>query len=296
MRAQVSLIPTESKKLIAKAVAGMSEVQKAFKKGIVAMHPSSSTIFIAEELTGKVPDTLVWVSGIVATKGACGSESSGPRSPQKVSDGRLARTYEFLHTWVIEGGKLKSGIPLGEILDRMGPDDIYIKGGNAIDFNGTVGVLIGNEAEGKAMGGTIGLVMSRRQRQGFKVIFPVGLEKLIPTPMKQAAKEAAQRNSLTYSMGTPCALLPCEGIVVTEPKAIEILTGAEAIPIGAGGLGGAEGAITMIIKGEDDAVTKAIRFVEGVKGTKLPREVRVRDCNNCERERCSLRGANKAWC
>ncbi len=296
MRAQVSLIPTESKKLIAKAIAGMHEVQNALQKGIVAMHPSSSTIFIAEEITGKVPDTQNWVSGVLSRKGACVSESSGPRTSAKAADGRLVRTYEFPNTWFIEDGVFKSGVPLGEILDRMGPEDVYIKGANAIDINGAAGILIANEAEGKALGGTIGLVSSRSKRQAFKIIIPVGLEKLIPTPIKQAAKEAALRNSLSYSMGTPCALFPCEGIVVTEPKAIELLTGAEAIPISAGGLGGAEGAITMIIKGEDDAVAKAIRLIEEVKGTRLPREVRLPDCNTCKRERCSLRGANKPWC
>jgi hypothetical protein len=39
MRAQVTLIPTESKKPIAKAVAKMDEVRNAFEKGIVTIHP-----------------------------------------------------------------------------------------------------------------------------------------------------------------------------------------------------------------------------------------------------------------
>ena len=59
MRAQVSLIPNESKKLIAKALADLSEVKTALKDGIVAMHPSSSTLFLAEEILGKTPETGV---------------------------------------------------------------------------------------------------------------------------------------------------------------------------------------------------------------------------------------------
>jgi len=58
MRAQVSLTPTESKKLIGKAIANMDIVQRAFKNGTVALHPSSSTIFIVEELMGRLPDEL----------------------------------------------------------------------------------------------------------------------------------------------------------------------------------------------------------------------------------------------
>ena len=61
MRAQVSLTPAESKKLIAKAVVNMDVVKRALAEGIVVMHPSSSTFFIAEELTGKRPKTPVWV-------------------------------------------------------------------------------------------------------------------------------------------------------------------------------------------------------------------------------------------
>ena len=61
MRAQVSLTPTESKKLIAKAVIMMDEVKHALVEGMVVIHPSSSTIFIAEELIGRRPKTSVWI-------------------------------------------------------------------------------------------------------------------------------------------------------------------------------------------------------------------------------------------
>ncbi len=292
MRAQVSLTPTESKKLIAKAVAGMETVQNAFKKGIVAIHPSSSTIFLVEELIGKFPDTEVWVCGIIVPKGAClSAEALGPNRPTKTP--RVLRSPSaYPHTWVIEKGKLRSSMPLGEILDRMGPDDVYVKGVNAIDSNNTVGVLIGNRVEG----GTFGVVMSVSKRRGFKLVFPAGLEKLIPIPMEKAAKEAAQRNSLNYSMGMPCALLTYKGMVVTELTALEILTGATAVPIGAGGLGGAEGGITMVIKGSDEQGKKAIEYIESIKGTQLPREVNVPDCLDCQNELCSLRDGKKPWC
>ena len=52
----------------------------------------------------------------------------------------------------------------------------------------------------------------------------------------------------------------------------------------------------MVIKGDDRQATKAINYIKGVKGATLPREVRVADCKNCDRERCSLRGSDKPWC
>jgi hypothetical protein len=292
MRAQVSLTPTESKKLIAKAVAKMELVQNAFEKGMVAIHPSSTTIFIVEELTGKLPETEVWVCGIITPKGTCLSLETMRHRRIDEAGNILRSPADFPHTWVIEKGKLRSDIPLGEILDQMQHDDVYIKGANALDVNNTAGVLIGNLIEG----GTIGLVLSRAKRQGIKLVFPIGLEKLLPISIKKAAEEAAKRKFLDYSMGLPCALLPCKGIVVTELVALELLTGTSAIPIGAGGLGGAEGGITMVLKGNDAQVSKAIEYIEGVKGTLPPREVIAADCTECKNELCSLRGGAKHWC
>ncbi len=292
MRAQVSLTPTESKKLVAKAIARMEIVQNAFREGIIAIHPSSSTIFIVEELTGRFPDTEVWVCGIIVPKGAClSAETMGSHRFDKTPN-VLRSPVNFPHTWIIEKGKFRSGMPLGEILDRMGQNDVYIKGVNAIDSNNTVGVLIGNRVEG----GTFGLVMSAAKKKGFKFVFPAGLEKLLPIPIEKAAEEAAQRNLLDYSMGLPCALLACNGIVVTELTALEMLAGTTVIPIGAGGLGGAEGGVTMVIKGNDDQGMKAIEYIESVKGTQLPREVTVADCSKCQNEQCSLKGGKKPWC
>jgi hypothetical protein len=173
----------------------------------------------------------------------------------------------------------------------MGSNDVYVKGVNALDVEGNVGVLWGNVNEG----GTAALVMSTQRRKGFKVIFPAGLEKLIPFPIKEVAKEA-RRFEYDYSMGMPCGLLPCEGIVVTELKAIEILSGAVAIPISAGGLGGAEGAVTLVIKGEKEQVTKAIQKIEDSKGARLP-PVRLSNCNDCplSSSSCGFPLKDKPW-
>jgi hypothetical protein len=294
MRAQVSLTVPESKKLIAKAVAKMDAVRNAYENGVIALHPSSSTIFIVEELLGKLPETQVWIMGMIVPKGACGSAAgrASHRIQKMADEPKVPRgPGGYSCTWVIEKGTLQSGIPLRDILDRMGPEDMYIKGVTAVDSQNNVGVLIGNLVEG----GTIGLVMSRQKEKGFRLILPVGLEKLIPISIAEAAKEAAHRNELAYSMGMPCTLLPCTGTVVTELVALEKLTGVTAVPISAGGLGGAEGAVTLVMKGNDESVKKAIGIIEGLKGTGLPRKVEPEDCRTCETERCSLRGGNKPW-
>lgn len=288
MRAQVSLTPTESKELIAEAVVKMDIVKRAMAEGIVVMHPSSSTFFIAEKLSGERPKTLVWVCGVIVPKGACmglGASKMSADHPRVVT----SHPEDFASSWVIQGGKLSTGISLRDLFEKMGPKDVYIKGVNALDPEGTVGILIGNRVEG----GTIGRVVAASRRKGFDLLFPVGLEKLIPIRIEEAAKEAL-KTQYAYSMGISCGLWPCKGIVVTELKAIEILSGATAIPIAAGGLDGAEGSVTLVIKGEKEQVSKAIEYVEKSKGARLP-QANPPSCQDCDIGMCDFPVKGKPW-
>ena len=52
LKAVVTLNPSESKRLIAKAVARISVVKKAYKKGRLIIIGSATNAFIVEELTG----------------------------------------------------------------------------------------------------------------------------------------------------------------------------------------------------------------------------------------------------
>ncbi len=291
MRAQVSLLPNESKKLIAKAIASMAEIKTAIKEGIVVMHPSSSTLFLAEEILGKTPETEVWMCGAVTPRAACGDDAVKVWMTTHPEARGKGGPDSFPFSWVIEKGKLSQGETLASLFTRMGSKDVYVKGVNAIDPFGKVGVLIGNDVEG----GTIGRVLAARKKNGFAIIYPVGLEKLIPVSMEEAVAAARDRLTLSYSMGGRCSLLQCAGNVVTEPKAIEMLTGAAAIPIAAGGVDGAEGAITLVIAGEEKQVKKAIDYVEEVKGAKISRQFRQTDCTKCNDVHCALRGGSKHW-
>jgi hypothetical protein len=291
MRAQVSLLPNESKKLIAKALVNTYEVRTAIKEGIVVMHPSSSTLFLAEEILEETPKTEVWMCGAITPRAACGDDAVKVWMTTHPEARGKCGPEAFPFSWVIEKGKLRQGETLSSLFTRMGPKDVYVKGVNAIDPRGKVGVLIGNEVEG----GTIGRVIGAQREKGFTIIYPVGLEKLIPVSIEEAVEAAKYRLTLSYSMGGRCSLLQCEGKVVTELKAIEILAGATAIPISAGGVDGAEGAITLVISGEDNQVKKAIAYVEDVKGAKISRRFRQTDCSKCYDIYCSLHGGNKHW-
>lgn len=288
MLAQIILTPTESKKLIAKAIAKLDIVRQAATEGMVVMHPSSSTYFIVEELTGAKPKTNYWVCGVVTPKGMCVEMAMvlGGYVPQSTT----SNPGEFRAWWTIKNGKLSAEEKLSELLNRMTTKDVFIKGVNALDPQGNVGVLIGDPLQG----GTLGLILSAWREKKFNLIYPVGLEKLIPTPINQATKEAKPAR-YDYAMGLPTGLFPCpDAKRVTELDAIEILSGATAVPIAAGGLGGAEGAITLIIKGSEEQVKKTIEFIEQSKGARLP-QLRLSNCYDCSVPNCRFHVGDKHW-
>ena len=263
MKAEVVLTPAESKKLIADAVLSMPAVKEALKSGVLAVHPSSSTVFIYEALEGKEPEGL-WVCGVIADEGLCGSMEAvkmikgrgpGRHDPREVSK----------ETWVWERGVLKTGLPLGEVLDRLGEADVYVKGCNALDPEGHAAVLFSNPAGG---GGTIGKVMAAKRQQHFQVILPVGLEKLIPVSVETASRAVAFQKT-DMAMGIQAALIPVSGETVTECDAVRLLDGVKATPISAGGLGRG-GAVVLVLEGEEEPLKSCFDYLLSIKGSRLP--------------------------
>jgi len=291
MFAQITLTPTESKKLIAKAIANMTLVKNAAHEGMVVLHPSSSAYYIVEELTGKRPSTNYWVCGVVAPRGTC--TEMGVMVGNYFPDKDNNHPGEFRNWWVIRNKELFVGERIRDVLEQTKPSDVFIKGVNAIDRDGNAGILIGDPAGG----GPLGYILTAWKKKGFHWIFPAGLEKLIPVSIDQASK-AAKPAKYGYSMGLPVALLPCPAgtntMTVTEIDAIKSLTGADGTPIASGGLGGAEGAITMVISGSDEQVRSAIEYVEQSKGSKLP-QLRLSSCDECTGKHCRFPVGDKHW-
>ncbi len=292
MRAQVVLTPAESKCFISKAIARLDVVKKAASKGTIVIHPSSTTYFLVKELTGDIPRTDQYVLGGVFPQGLCTESNSQMKHPPAISNEPPPKwnADRFPFKWVIKGGKLSSGIPLGKILEDIGSEDVYVKGCNAVDAEGRAGVLFGHDG-----GGTIARVMGVQKEKGFSVILAVGLEKLIPGSILEAAKATARNAEFEYGMGMPCGLYPVKGgTTVTEIEAVEVLSGAHAVPIAAGGVGGAEGAIVLAIEGDKKQVTKAIEFIEQSKGARLP-QARPLPCQLCGSMDCHFPVRDKHW-
>ena len=137
----------------------------------------------------------------------------------------------------------------------MGPGEVFLKGANAINYAlGQAAVLIGHPTGG-TVGAALGTLISRRVR----LVSPAGLEKEVPGDLGLVAADAR-------AAGARPALWVLPSELFTEIEAIEVLSGAEAVPVAAGGIGGAEGSVRLLVTGTDEEVAAAAEAVEGVRG------------------------------
>ncbi len=242
--ALVVLNPAESRRLLARATVALPEVQKAYKNGIIIIARGITNAYVSEELFGISVEPKAGQTAGMVCNGITNSNSG--RSP--------------CHWHVVKQGKVAEGAdPNAEILN-FGPDDVFIKGANAVDGEGNAGILTSS-----AKGGTIGAAWPIVTPRGSHLIMPVGLEKLVPSVM-----EAARHSGIyhfKYSTGLPAKLTPVVlGKVVTEVQALALLAGVEAYHLASGGVGGSEGAVVLALEGDEKRVEKAFELVKSIKG------------------------------
>ena len=145
-------------------------------------------------------------------------------------------------------------------MPEIGSGDVFVKGGNAVDHTGLAAVLASD-----SMGGTIGAAWGPIIQRGVTLVVPIGLEKLIPDV--RAAVELMSEAPIDEAMGDKAGLMPLLGAkVVTEITALETLYNVKAKCIAAGGIRGSEGAVVLIVDGEEAEVKKALNEITALKG------------------------------
>lgn len=289
MFAEFILTPSESKLLIATAVSGMDLIKNALENGIIAMHPSSSTHFLSRILNGGKDHTgTVWVTGTVVPKGFCVDSRTGAGTGQLTKS--LADPGKYPHTVVFYKGELQYGWTIYDLCEKMGPGDVYIKGVNAVDQNHTTGVLLGSMVDG-----TIGKMVLARKEKKFSILVPVGLEKLIPGTIEEAAQFISKPKD--DSMGVKCRMFPLKAdITITEIEAMEIISGGgKACVFSCGGLHGAEGAVSIALEGTEEQINRAIEVAERIKGNATLPSVVSPACIDCKMPTCYQGGKKKPW-
>jgi hypothetical protein len=242
--AMVVLNASESRRLLAKATAVLPEVKNAWKNGTIIIGRGITNAYIAEELFNiTVEPKAGQTIGLVCN----GITNANPGPPPC--------------TWhVIRKGKPLEGADSNVEILSFGPDDVFIKGANAVDAEGNAGVY-----SSSIKGGTIGMAWPILTPRGSHLIIPVSLEKMVTSVTEAAEHTGIYR--FTYSTGLPVKLIPVPlAKVVTEIQAFAILAGVRAYHIGSGGVGGSEGSVHLALEGEEKNVEKAFELVKSIKG------------------------------
>ncbi|HSR11322.1 MAG TPA: hypothetical protein VLS90_07730, partial [Thermodesulfobacteriota bacterium] len=192
--ALVVLNPAESRRLLAKATVALPEVQEAWKNHTIIIARGITNAYVTEEFFGiKVEPKAGLTAGLVCN-GIANTHSGPP-----------------VCTWhVIRNGKVVENADSNVEILKFGPDDVFIKGANAVDMDGNTGIWTCG-----VKGGTIGMCWPILTPRGSHLIQPVGLEKLVPSVA--VAAEHSGIHHYKYSMGAPGRIVPVTTAkVVTE--------------------------------------------------------------------------------
>lgn len=254
--AMVVLNPAESRRLLAKAVVQLPEVKSAMKNGIIILARGITNAFVTEELLNVYIEPKAGQTVGMVCNGITDANSGPPPSS--------------LH--VIRNGKaMEKADSNVEILD-FGPDDVFIKGANAVDSEGNAGIY-----SSSLKGGTIGMAWPILTPRGSQLIMLVSLEKMVASVI-EAAKHTGIYH-FKYSTGLPAKLVPVPlGKVITEIQALAILARVRAFHVGSGGVGGSEGSVHLSIEGDEKNVSKAFELIKSIKGelpVSIPDTLRV---------------------
>ena len=263
MLCQIVLTPWESKRLIAKAVVQLPEMQHALHHGIVCIARGTTTSFIVDEILGGFKQET-YCMGLIEPHRLC----------------LIKKTSQSPELSFIKGTPKE--IPSAEMIGEMGSEDVFIKGANAVDSTFEAGILMGSP-----VGGTIGKAIGAVYAKGINLIVPVGLEKLIPYPVREVLSSTGF-TKVNYSMGMPVGLFPVKGIIITEIQALNQFH-VTAVPIASGGINGAEGATILSIQGEKKDVNKVLQLIKSIKGEK-PLKIPSEDCETCSHITCPRAG------
>ena len=268
MKTVFTLTSAESRRLIAKAVVAMPEFKKAWESAYLLLAGGTTNAFIAQELLGR--------DGIEPGRCTVGISTDGLLCVTN-PDSRKSFPNVFYK------GE-KSDKTLVEALADFHAETVVIKGANAVDMNGYVGIITSGFD-----GGTVPRIIGPVTSKGLKFITPVGLEKLVPS-VQASAKALGGATHIDISLGADPGMY-CIGTstIVTEIEAIRMLFNADATLVCCGGVGGNEGAVTLAVDGDEKDIKALVEFLETeikgeppVKGNKGICEVcRYKFCRYC---------------
>lgn len=256
MKTHVVLTVAESKRLIAKGVASMEIVKKAFTDGMIAIGRGTTNGRVVEEITGEKIDRAGYIAGrILPAKGAKVKLSS-PSMPAGtvVSNSKSDVSGRPIPDIVLKNGQMVQGMSVIESVNEMKKGDVFIKGANAINYQQKVcGILIGHPTGGTIS--TLATIVSRK----IHLIIPVGLEKCVYGDINELSMKTREDDEY---IGNAPSLIPITGTIVTEIEALKILAGVNSYLISSGGIAGAEGAVWLLVEGNKDQIENTLNIID----------------------------------
>ncbi len=266
---QVVLTGSESRRLISRAVSRLEEVGEALGSHRIILGSSSKAPDILEALGfGPIPaeERGLYVCGMIRAEGLCTTDFDVVRD-----------------VTLIEGGST-SGRVSREVLDSLGPGDVYIKSPNILGSRGRAGVLAG-----APNCGFVGHMVFERGGQGLSFVAPTLLLKSAPVDLsnlEETVDQGSFRREASALVGYSCGMsvnlvpLPEETRVITEIEAIRALFGLEARPMGMSGVGSGSDAIALSVRGPDEGVEAFWEYLCSIKGTPGI-STHPSDCSRC---------------
>ncbi len=240
--AVVVLLPTEGKRLIARGAVATPEIQRVLEDGWLIISRGITPAYLLEEIVGEAEPKGNYTAGII-------------------TQGRLSGVLaeDQIGPWILRDGEVVD-VSAPDALAQMEAKDVSIKGANAVDPAGNIGVFAGDSA-----GGTVGGIWGTLTARGCHWIAPVSLERLVPSVIQ--AHFTAGNYLWDLAMGTAAGFMPVvTSKTVTEIQALAILTGVTAVHIASGGVAGSEGAVVLALEGDEETVTEAFELCESIKG------------------------------
>ncbi|MBO4289143.1 MAG: hypothetical protein J5865_03470 [Lachnospiraceae bacterium] len=260
----VTLTPAESKRLIGKALSVHPLVKSAMEHGRILISNGTTTGYFVEELLGEKMDIARFACGVVTGGVQCMSPNDRIRSVyirngRKVENDENTEVYAELQAWV----------------DEMGPGDVYVKGANAIDAEGNAGWLLANPK-----GGNILTALPAITARGVRFLVPTGLEKLVAS-VPEAGRHMKGIKEYDYTFGLGCGYVTVtNAVIIHEITALEMLTGTKAFHAASGGVGGSEGAVTLVIEGTAEQLEQTAELLKSIKGEPAVRQWK-QSCGDC---------------
>ena len=237
MKIEAILTVSQSKRIIAHGVKNHPLVKNALKNGTIGICRGTTCTYVAEEFLGQSVEKFSYTLGIVT-----------PKTPSP----KITSSKTTMNDIIIRNGEIHmDGTMVIDASRDMTAGDVIIKGANSLNYEGNIaGCLIGHGAQGGTVGGFWGPMYANK----INLIIPVGLE-------KETAADIIEMSEMLKDGSLNNGLMPMTGIIITEIEAINILTGASAYQIAAGGIRGAEGSVRLLIDGNPEQISEAKRII-----------------------------------